>query len=36
METERQRYLAGGFDAVITKPITIGGLHAAVGHAPND
>jgi len=36
METEHQRYLAGGFDTVITKPITIGGLHAAVGHAPND
>ena len=36
MEVERQRYLAGGFDAVITKPITIGGLHAVVGHAPND
>lgn len=36
MEIDRQRYLAGGFDAVITKPITIGGLHATVGHAPND
>ena len=36
MEIDRQRYLAGGFDAVITKPITIGGLHAVVGHAPND
>ena len=34
MEVERQRYLAGGFDAVITKPITVGSLSAAVGRAP--
>lgn len=36
MEVERQRYLAGGFDDVITKPITIAALTNAVGHAPND
>ncbi len=36
MEIERQRYLAVGFDAVITKPITIGSLQDAVGHAPRD
>ena len=32
----RELFHDDGFDAVITKPITIGGLHAAVGHAPND
>jgi len=36
METERQRYLSGGFDCVITKPITIAALQEAVGHAPKD
>ena len=36
MEVERQRYLAGGFDAVITKPVTIGALKDVVGHAPNE
>ena len=36
MEVERQRYLAGGFDAVITKPVTIDALKDVVGHAPNE
>ena len=36
MEVERQRYLAGGFDAVITKPVTIGALKDVVGDAPNE
>ena len=36
MEVERQRYLAGGFDAVINKPVTIGALKDVVGHAPNE
>ena len=35
MEVERQRYLAGGFDAVISKPVTMGALKDVVGHAPN-
>ena len=36
MEVERQRYLAGGFDAVINKPVTIGALKDVVGDAPNE
>lgn len=33
-EDERQDYLACGFDDIITKPISIGSLSAAVGRAP--
>ena len=34
LDDERQHYLACGFDDIITKPITIGSLTAAVGRAP--
>lgn len=34
LDDERQNYLACGFDDIITKPITIGALSAAVGRAP--
>ena len=34
LDDERQDYLACGFDDVITKPITVGSLSAAVGQAP--
>ena len=32
-DDERQRYLAAGFDEIITKPVTVGSLTAAVGEA---
>lgn len=35
LDDERQAYLASGFDDIITKPITVGSLTAAVGRAPN-
>ena len=34
LDDERQHYLACGFDDIITKPITVGSLSAAVGRAP--
>ena len=34
LDDERQNYLACGFDDIITKPITVGSLSAAVGRAP--
>ncbi len=34
LDDERQHYLACGFDDIITKPITVGSLTAAVGRAP--
>lgn len=34
LEDERQRYLASGFDDIVTKPITLGSLTAAVGTPP--
>ena len=34
LEDERQRYLANGFDDIVTKPITLGSLTAAVGTPP--
>ena len=34
LDDERQNYLACGFDDIITKPITVGSLNAAVGRAP--
>ena len=34
LDDERQPYLACGFDDIITKPITVGSLTAAVGRAP--
>jgi CheY-like chemotaxis protein len=33
-EDERQDYLACGFDDIITKPISVGSISAAVGRAP--
>ncbi len=32
-DDERQRYLSAGFDEIITKPVTVGSLTAAVGEA---
>jgi CheY-like chemotaxis protein len=34
LESERQRYLAAGFDDILTKPVPLGTLEAAVGQAP--
>lgn len=34
LESERACYLAAGFDDILTKPVTLGTLEAAVGHAP--
>ena len=34
LDDEHQHYLACGFDDIITKPITVGSLTAAVGRAP--
>ncbi|MHB8785458.1 MAG: response regulator [Thauera sp.] len=34
LEDERQRYLVSGFDDIVTKPVTLGSLAAAVGTAP--
>lgn len=34
LESERQRYLASGFDDILTKPITLGAIEAAIGRAP--
>ena len=34
LDDERQDYLACGFDDIITKPITVSSLTAAVGQAP--
>ena len=34
LDDEHQHYLACGFDDIITKPLTVGSLTAAVGRAP--
>lgn len=34
LESERQRYLACGFDDILTKPVTLSAIQAAIGQAP--
>ncbi|MCK6408477.1 response regulator [Thauera sp.] len=34
MDAEHQRYLHAGFDDILTKPVTLGTLEAAIGRAP--